>query len=119
MGILAAIGVVGTITKAIAGVRTERLNAKTEEAKLDAEQRMALLYAQRDIHVAEAGNMMTSWVRPAFAGIFWIYLAKVLVWDKVLGWGVTDSLSGNQQEIMMIIVGFYFLARPFEKIWKK
>lgn len=119
MGIFSAINIVGSVTKALAGAYSDTLNAKNQTEKTNAEQRVELLKAQRDVLVEEANNKLTSWIRPAYAAIFWVYLAKILIWDKVLGLGVTESLGPMLTEIMMVIIGFYFLARPFEKIWKR
>jgi hypothetical protein len=50
-----------------------------------------------------------------------IYFGKLLVWDKVLAWGVTDSLAGWAAVTANLIVVFYFGKRGFEnivKIWR-
>lgn len=50
-----------------------------------------------------------------------IYFAKLLVWDKVLAWGVTDPLAGWAALTANLIVVFYFGKRGFEniiKIWR-
>lgn len=44
------------------------------------------------------------------------YLAKLLVWDKVMGWGVTDPLGGFAETTSNLIVAFYFAKRGFENI---
>lgn len=45
-----------------------------------------------------------------------VYFAKLLVFDKVLGWGVTDPLAGFAETTANLIVIFYFGKRGFENI---
>ena len=44
------------------------------------------------------------------------YFGKLLVWDKVLGLGVTDPLSGFAATTANLVVSFYFAKRGFENI---
>jgi hypothetical protein len=96
-----------------------KLKAQTDQEKLAAEQRIAELQAQQSILIAEQGNWATRWIRPAFALPFVIYNAKVVVWDKVLGLGVTDPLSADFAQMQMIMIGAYFLGRSIEKTFRK
>jgi hypothetical protein len=45
-----------------------------------------------------------------------VYLAKLLIWDKVLGLGVTDPLTGWVETTANLIVAFYFGKRTFENV---
>ena len=92
-----------------------KLNAKTDSDKLKANLLIARLEARQEVLIEEQKHWRTSWVRPGFALSFWIYLAKVIVWDKVLELGTTDPLSPELAEIMFVVLGAYYLARPFEK----
>lgn len=47
-----------------------------------------------------------------------LYFAKLLVWDKVLGLGVTDGLQGFASVTANLIVSFYFAKRGFENVAK-
>jgi hypothetical protein len=96
-----------------------KLKAQTDQEKLAAEQRIAELQAQQSILIAEQGNWATRWIRPAFALPFVIYNAKVVVWDKVLGLGVTDPLSADFAQMQMIMIGAYFLGRSIEKTFRR
>lgn len=40
-----------------------------------------------------------------------IYVAKIVVWDTVLGLGVTPDPGQHVYWLMMTVVGFYFLNR--------
>jgi hypothetical protein len=44
------------------------------------------------------------------------YFGKLLVWDKVLGLGTTDTLAGFASTTANLVVSFYFAKRGFENI---
>ena len=92
-----------------------KLNADTNEKKIEAEKRIAELQAQQAVLIAEQGSWMTRWIRPAFALPFIIYDFKIVVWDKVLGLGTTDGLTPEFWQLQMIVFGAYFITRPLEK----
>lgn len=92
-----------------------KLNAKNDAERIEADKQIATLSARQAVLVAEQGSWMTRWIRPAFAAPFVIYDFKIVVWDKVLGWGVTDRLSPEFWQLQMIVFGAYFLTRPFER----
>jgi len=96
-----------------------KLKAQTDHEKLEADQRIQELQAQQSVLIAEQGNWMTRWIRPAFALPFVIYNAKVVVWDKVLGLGVTDPLSAEFAQMQMVMIGAYFLGRSIEKTFRR
>lgn len=108
-------GIIGQIGKELRGAYEAKLNAKTDKAKLAADQSIATLQAQRDVLLREQNSKLTAWIRPAFAGVLFVYVSKVVIWDKVLGLGVTDDLSPEFHNILWTVLGAYFLARPFEK----
>ena len=41
---------------------------------------------------------------------------KLLIWDKVLGWGTTDPLAGFASVTANLVVSFYFAKRGFENV---
>jgi len=45
-----------------------------------------------------------------------VYFAKLLVWDKVFGLGVTDPLAGFASMTANLVVSFYFAKRGFENV---
>jgi len=100
-----------TAIRANAKNATERVAAEKEIA----EKEIARLEARRDILLAEQGNWITRWIRPAFAFPFVIYNFKIVVWDKVLGLGATDPLTPEYWQLQMVVFGAYFLTRGFEK----
>lgn len=108
-GAIEAIG--GQITRAYEA----KLSAENDEARIDAQKHIAVLEAQQSVLIADHRSIITRWIRPAFALPFIIYNFKIVVWDKVLGQGVTDPLSPQYWQLQMIVFGAYFLTRPFEK----
>ena len=73
---------------------------------------------QASIILAEQGWWFTAMIRPLISWPFIIYIWKIVVWDKVLGWGTTDALDGAIGEWAGVIIAAYFVGRPIEKAIK-
>ena len=106
---LANIGI-GTIATKIAAAYEARQTAKTDIEAIAADERIKALQARRDVMIAESGSMINAIIRAMLALPVALYFGKLYLWDKVLGWGVTDPLSPMLQQVAMVIIGFYFLA---------
>jgi len=104
---------VTTVSKAIADARIAAINAKTQEEKVAADERVRTLEARRDVLIAEAGVsranvFMRTLIAAPVAILFW----KIFVYDKALGqWtgGRTDALSAELWQVISVVIGFYFL----------
>jgi hypothetical protein len=70
------------------------------------------------IIIAEQGRWYTAMIRPLLALPVIVYLWKVIVWDKVLGWGTTDAIAGDVGVWAGTIVTTYVGGRSLEKIAK-
>ena len=81
----------GYKAKLEAGNTSERIAADLAARELAVEQREREVASQ--VVIAEQGRWYTALPRPLFAFAFILYVWKVVVWDKVLGLGTTDSLS--------------------------
>jgi hypothetical protein len=114
--VLASLIGLKSIAEKIADAYIEKQKALTDRERIVADERIRTLEMQRNIVVMEQGSRLTRWVRPAFALPFVVYVNKLVLWDKVLGFGATDPLGPDLSETMAIIIGAYFIARPFEKI---
>jgi hypothetical protein len=66
--------------------------------------------------IAEQGHWYTAMIRPLFAMPFVIFTFKVVVWDKVLGLGVTDHIDPNMWGVFQTIVISYFGATAVERV---
>lgn len=117
--LLKIINPISSITKQIIDWKVKQANAQTEQERIKAEVEIATLEAQKQVLLAEQTNPFTRMVRPLWAFAFIIYTWKVVVWDKVLGWGVTDPLDANMWGLMMVIAGAYFISRSAEKVVNK
>lgn len=93
---------------------SEKIAADLAARELSVEQRERELATQ--VVIAEQGRWYTALPRPLFALAFIIYVWKVVVWDKVLGWGTTDALSGDVAQWAMIVLTAYFGGRSLEKV---
>jgi hypothetical protein len=100
------------------GAYEAKLKATNDHEKLAAEETIARLEAQQSILLAEQGRWLTAWVRPAIALPFVVFLWKIIIWDKVLGYGATDNLSPELWEMMKWVISAYILTRPIETIFR-
>lgn len=113
--LLSLINPIGRIAESITQAKLKSLDAATEQERIRAEVMLSQLEARQAVLIAEQRSLVTRWIRPAFALPFIIYNFKVVVWDKVLGLGVTDDLSSSYWQLQMVVFGAYFLTRGFEK----
>lgn len=104
----------GYKAKLAAGNTSEKIAADLAARELSVEQRERELATQ--IVIAEQGRWYTALPRPLFAFAFIIYVWKVVVWDKVLGLGATDALTGDVAQWAMIVLTAYFGGRSLEKV---
>ncbi len=125
----ALLGIVDPVSRVVdklAQARLEHAKAQTDAAKIGAdertearriasEERVAALTAQRDVLLAESQHSSTRWVRPVLALPVCIFWAKVIIYDTVLGWGVTPYPGDMVAWFVVLIPSFYFFGRPFEK----
>jgi len=97
-----------------AGNTSEKIAADLAARELSVEERERELATQ--VTIAEQGRWYTALPRPLFAFAFIIYVWKVVVWDKVLGLGSTDALSGDVAQWASIVLTAYFGGRSIEKV---
>lgn len=108
-------GGITALSKELSATYDKILAARNTSERIEAEREAALISARMEIVIAEQRNWATRWIRPAFAFPFIVYNAKVVIWDKVLGLGVTDSLSEGLWQLQMVVFGAYFVLRPVER----
>jgi hypothetical protein len=96
---------------------TAATNDKTIAADLAAKEiasQTAETQAITQYRIAEIGH---PWEPDKLLGYCVVaYFAKLLVWDKVLGIGVTDPLGGFAETTANLIVSFYFVKKGFENV---
>lgn len=97
------------ISNKLVDAYAERQNAQTEQQRIAADERISTLEARKAVIIQAQSDPMERWVRIGFALPFMIFLWKLVVWDKVLGWGSTDDLSSDLWAILYIVLGGYFV----------
>ena len=101
---------INSITNAIANQKIAQINAKSEDEKTLADERIKSLEATRDVLVAEAAHSnLDVWIRGllTLGPAFWV--TKIFVWDASLHLGSTDAVSPDLIKLMFWVFGFYFL----------
>jgi hypothetical protein len=74
----------------------------------------AEINATTQLKIAEIGH---AWEPEKLAMyITLIFYGKVMVWDKVLGLGTTDEVTGTSAIWAGLIMSFYFTKRGFENV---
>lgn len=117
---------VNGITSAIANERLKLIDAKTDQQKIASQERIVSLQAKRDVLIAESGRSnVNAIMRGAIGTSVALVIAKLLVWDKVVGSLAgcagakgqilecslyrTDVIDGNLWNVIMAAIGFYFI----------
>lgn len=86
-------------------------------AEIQAE--IAARSAAKEVIIAEQGRWYTAIIRPLFALPFVIFIWKIIVWDKVLGLGVTyGSLDAGMTSVLQAIIYSYFGYVAVDRIAK-
>ena len=104
----------GYKAKLTAGDNRDRMAADLAAKELAVDARASELRTQ--LLIAEQGRWYTAIIRPLFALPLIVYFWKILIWDKVLGWGSTDALTGMIGEWAGLIILTYFGGRTVEKV---
>ncbi len=85
-------------------------------AKAEIQAEIAARASANQVIIAEQGRWYTACIRPLLAFPIIIYFWKVIVWDKVFGWGTTDPILGMAGDWAGWIVVAYVGGRSLEKI---
>jgi hypothetical protein len=103
----------------------EAYNAKLKAGNIDAKIAADLAASEIAAQVSEANAILQyriaeigHWYEPdKLMGYFVaLYFGKLLIFDKVLGLGNTDSLAGFAATTSNLVVSFYFAKRGFENV---
>lgn len=110
-------GLSGILSK-IESAYEAKLKAQNDADRVAADITIAKLEAERDSVLAAQSNRIGQIVRALWAAPFIAYNFKLIVYDKMMGLGVTDPLSDHLVQIEMIILGGYFLVTTAQVIRK-
>lgn len=117
---------VNGITNAITNEKIKLAQSQNESDRIAAQERIASLQAKQAVLIAESGSSKVNAIlRAAIGSSAAIVLAKLLVWDKVMGsfYGCagtagqalecasfrTDIIDPNLWTVISATIGFYFL----------
>lgn len=104
----------GGIPEQIRKAYESKLNAQNDAERIAADIKLAQLDARLKSQLA--GGKWITLVQVLWVAPFVLYNAKLIVWDKILGWGVTDPLSPELYYLQSIMVGFFFLTATIKGI---
>lgn len=120
-------GSIDGITAAISNQKIAAINATTEQERIHANENVLTLQSRRDVLIAEsAHSKLNIYMRALISVGPTSVLLKIFLWDKVIGSFVgcsgkladpvacrvfvTDSLDPNLWQVVMVVLGFYFIA---------
>lgn len=102
------------ITGSLERAYTAKLNAANDSTRIKAEVEIANLEARRDVILSAAVNDKWWSPRTIMGWAAALYVAKIVVWDTVLQWGVTPNPGAQVTGIVQVVVAFYFAAKGVE-----
>lgn len=104
-------GTVAKLLVSLADAYKAKQNAKTDQERIDAERQIAFFQGQIDL--AQTAAEHDKWWSPrtlmGYAAS--AYVVKIVVYDTVLGLGVTPNPGEQVTAIVLTIIGFYFGSR--------
>ncbi len=86
-----------------------RLQAQNSSERIRADKIIAELEMRKSVLVAESRYRWNIAFRTFLAMPFGLYMAKIIIFDKILKLGVTDDLSASQWKLAAVVYGFYFV----------
>jgi hypothetical protein len=97
-----------------AGNTSERIAADLAQKDLELQGRERDLNVQQNI--SDEGRWWTAAPRAIICWSFALFVAKVVIWDTVLGWGSTPPLRGMVADWGGAVMVCYFGGRTIEKV---
>lgn len=94
----------------------KRLQASNDAERIAAEKEIS--FWQERVDLAQTASQHDKWWSPRSLMGFSVslYVGKIIVWDTVLGMGVTAYPGEHVTFIVMTVIGFYFVSRGAESI---
>lgn len=111
MNILGLLNPLGALKDGLVAAQKQWLDANNDASRLKAEENVA--YFKGQIELAVAASRYDKWysVRSLIGYCVVTLVAKLLVWDTVLGWGVTPNPGQLVMWITVTVIGFYFASK--------
>lgn len=116
MNILSILNPLNSIVNAAERAFERYQMAQTDSERIQAEKEMA--FWQGRVEAANVAAVSDKWWSPRtiMGHCAAIYVFKIVVWDTVLGLGVTPNPGEQVTNIVMVIVGFYFVSRAADSV---
>lgn len=92
-----------------------KLDADNNSQKIAADELISKLHLQQQLLIVEQKRWYTAWIRPMLALPVVVFVWKIIVWDTVLGLGVTQEPGDLIRWIVLTTIGAFLLTRPFER----
>ena len=115
MGMFGWLNPLNAITGALTKAYEAKLAAGNDNDRIAAEVEIENLKARRDVVLASVNDPWWS-PRTIMGWCVAIFVAKVVLWDTVLGLGVTPNPGEMVWWIVVTIIGFYFVSKSAESI---
>jgi len=106
------------IVREIGNTQVRLAAENNKERRIELEEKVASLNAQRDVLIASQQFFLNRLARFLLTVPIIVILWKLFIWDKVLGWGVTDPLGQDLWDILKIVMGGYFVTLAVYR-WRK
>jgi hypothetical protein len=101
---------VNGVTAAISNEKIALINATTDRERNEIQERISALQATASALAAESAKSSIPMFVQLLMTLPWaLYMLKVVVWDKMLQWGSTDTLSPQEWYLCYVVYGFWFV----------
>jgi hypothetical protein len=97
-----------------AGNTEDRIAADLAAKDLELQGRERELNVQQNI--SDGGRWWTAAPRAIVCWSMAFFIAKVVMWDTVLGWGATPALKGLVADAFQAVIVMWFGGRTIEKV---
>ncbi len=101
---------INTVSNNLSNERINLQNATTDRERNEIQERISALQATKDVLIAEAArSKIPMYVQLCMTLPWVVFIAKAIIWDKMLGWGTTDNISPQEWYLCYVVYGFWFV----------
>ena len=116
MAFLDFLNPLNAITDGIVKWQTVKETAKNDATRIEAEVKIKELETRRDLQVAATINDKFWSPRTLVGWIVVVLLSKLIIWDTVLGLGVTANPGSLIKDITGVVIAFYFGGEAIKSV---
>lgn len=109
-------GVIQSVTDGLLKAQQQYLQAQNDSEKLIAQQSISYWQQRMELAQTAALNDRPWSIRSLMGYVVCVYVFKLVIWDTVLGWGVTPDPGPVVGTIVATVIAFYFLSKPAETV---